>query len=116
MAKAATKAEIPDPLNINKRLYDQIGALLDDLEDPKNRAEITVPQRINSLIAIGRILVMFKGLRKEIDTAGSGSAVRKYSQAFAANAARGGARGPAPGPEPADDTGLDTDDFDEIQH
>jgi hypothetical protein len=103
-------APIPDPLNINQRLYRQIGALLDDLEDPNNVEGITVPQRINSLIAIGRILVMFKGLRKELDTAGSGSAVRKYSQAFAANAARRGAGGAA---VPAD-TGLDPDDFEEF--
>ena len=107
---AKTVPAVPDPLDINQRLYKQIGVLLDDLET--GSIEITVPQRIGALIAIGRILVMFKGLRKENDAFGAGSAVRKYATAFAANAARRGAASPGAADDP--DTGLDPDDFEEF--
>ena len=98
---AKTVPAVPDPLDINQRLYKQIGVLLDDLET--GSIEITVPQRIGALIAIGRILVMFKGLRKENEQFGQGSAVRKYATAFAANAARRRAGSPCgPGRTSAD--------------
>ena len=80
-----------DPLNVNARLYNQIGKLLDDMEKADRDETMTFPQRINALIAVGRVQVMFAGLRKaEARESGSaGSTVRKYSAAFArADAAR----------------------------
>ena len=87
-----SKAADLDPLKVNARLYKQIARLLDDLEDGDNRNEITIPQRINALIAIGRIQGMFAGLRKaardESDQP-TGGAVRKFATAFKTNAPRG---------------------------
>jgi hypothetical protein len=99
-----------DPFRINARLLNQISKLLDQLEDPHNAAEITIPQRINALIAVGRVQIMFDRLRKASDDrSNSGAAVRKYAQAFQANAARGRAAFTRPGAEPA---GVDEDDPD----
>jgi hypothetical protein len=65
--------------------------LLDDLEAPN--CELTVRERLAAVIAIGRLQVIFMGLRKEVtDDAGTGSSVRKYSAAFK-NAARGRKKG-----------------------
>ena len=73
-----------DPLNINDRLYKQIGRLLDDLEGDDRDDKMTTPQRISALIAVGRILTIFASLRKgDYDYGNSGSAVRKYAAAFA---------------------------------
>lgn len=85
------KTETLDPLRVNERLYKQIARLLDQLE--KNDSEITIPQRINALIAVGRVQIMFSTLRKatarDRDDANAGSEVRKFEQAFArTNAAR----------------------------
>jgi hypothetical protein len=81
-----------DPLQINARLYNQIGKLLDDLESADRDEVMTTPQRIQALIAVGRVLTIFAALRKgDYDYGNSGSAVRKYAAAFArpsANAAR----------------------------
>ena len=85
--------ETSDLTTISDRLVGQVGKLLDQLEDGDNKAEITIPQRINALIAVGRILTSLSMLRKRAandrSAAGAGSAVRKYSSAFEANAARG---------------------------
>jgi hypothetical protein len=83
-----------DPLNINGRLYNQIGKLLDDLEREDREEVMTTPQRISALIAVGRILTIFSSLKKaDFEHGNTGSAVRKYAAAFARpDAARGGAR------------------------
>lgn len=79
-----------DPLNVNARLYNQIGKLLDDLESADRDDMMTMPQRISALIAVGRILTIFQSLRKGVDDGSGGSAVRKYAAAFARpDAARG---------------------------
>jgi hypothetical protein len=92
-----------DPLNVNARLYRQISVLLEQMEDPDAGKKLTVRERIAALTAIGRIQVLFVGLRKEKNNVGSGSSVKKYSGAFAKPdaASRGAAdTGPA---EPPDD-------------
>lgn len=83
-----------DPLDINGRLYRQIARLLDQLEgqDMLDENGVTIPQRINALIAVGRIQIMFANLRKaaNVESGATGSAVRKYASAFSrANATRG---------------------------
>lgn len=85
-----------DPLDINGRLYKQIGRLLDDLESDDRDEVMTTPQRISALIAVGRILTIFASLRKvDYDYGNTGSAVRKYAEAFARpDAARGGKKRP----------------------
>jgi len=95
--KPVTKGE---PRTIKDRLESQIEMLLDDLES--GNWDITVPQRISALIAIGRICVIFKSLSKADEAQNAGSAVRKYSKAFAANASRGGAARSRPTLVPAD--------------
>jgi hypothetical protein len=87
-----------DPLRINARLYGQIGKLLDDLERDDREEIMTTPQRISALIAVGRILTIFAALKKnDYNYGNTGSAVRKYAQAFARpDAARG--RAAASGP------------------
>ena len=92
-----------DPLNINGRLYAQIGRLLDDLESADRDEVMTTPQRISALIAVGRILTIFASLRKnDYEFGDTGAAVRKYSEAFAKpHAARGGKK-PARSAEPFD--------------
>jgi hypothetical protein len=85
-----------DPLDVNNRLYKQIARLLDQLEkqDLLDENGVTIPQRINALIAVGRIQIMFANLRKaqNVESGATGSAVRKYASAFSrANATRRGA-------------------------
>ena len=73
----------PDPLNINFRLYGQIGKLLDDLEGDDRDNVMTTPQRISALIAVGRILTIFASLKKaDYDYGNTGSKVREYAAAF----------------------------------
>jgi hypothetical protein len=57
---------------------------------------MTTPQRIQALIAVGRVLTIFAALKKsDYDYGNSGSAVRKYAAAFARpDAARGGKAAP----------------------
>lgn len=84
-----------DPLQVNDRLYRQIARLLDQLEEEDKEGGITIPQRINALIAVGRVQIMFANLRKAAanESGDPGSEVRKYSQAFAkTNGARRGAK------------------------
>ena len=86
-----------DPLDVNARLYKQISLLLDDLEAPPVKKKrklqpgedpyeegITFRERLAALIAVGRLQMMFVGLRKEDrpNERNSGSAVRKYKAAF----------------------------------
>lgn len=104
-----------DPLNVNARLYAQIARLLDQLEDGDNRSEITIPQRINALIAVGRIQIMFANLKKALanDPIDAGSAVRRYAAAFAKpHAARGGKAHVRLASVTDDDDGSDDSGFD----
>lgn len=73
-----------DPRNVNARLYEQIARLLDDMEAADAAELMTFPQRINALIAVGRVQIMFAGLRKADarDHGTAGSTVRKYAAAF----------------------------------
>jgi hypothetical protein len=87
-------AKDSDPLSVNARLYAQIARLLDDMEAADRDDKMTMPQRINALIAVGRIQIMFSALRKAMnnDPINAGEAVRKYAAAFdkpKPNAARG---------------------------
>jgi hypothetical protein len=81
-----------DPLNINARLYKQLGKLLDDMERADRDETMTFPQRISALIAVGRVQKIFVDLRKgDLFDGTAGSTVRKYAAAFARpHAARGG--------------------------
>jgi hypothetical protein len=103
-----------DPLNVNERLYRQIARLLDQLETEDAEGGITIPQRINALIAVGRVQIMFANLRKAAanDASDPGSEVRKYSQAFAKTngARRGKASSGAGGFIPVDRDSGDGDD------
>jgi hypothetical protein len=93
-----------DPLDVNGRLYKQLGKLLDDMEAADAAETMTFPQRINALIAVGRVQKMFVDLRKGEFSVGRGSAIDKYAAAFStAHAARGG----------TDDAGLSLDGRDE---
>jgi hypothetical protein len=84
MATAPKIKPSGDPLDINGRLYKQIGRLIDDLESADRDEIMTTPQRISALIAVGRILTIFAALKKsDYDYGNSGSAVRKYAAAFA---------------------------------
>jgi hypothetical protein len=78
------KTQTADPLNINARLYKQLGRLLDDMEAADRDERMTMPQRIQALIAVGRIQVLFNSIRKgAVDDGSAGSTVRKYAAAFA---------------------------------
>ena len=101
----AKKDEL-DPLNINGRLYKQIGKLLDDMEAADRDEKMTMPQRINALIAVGRVQTIFSNLRKASadDPERQGASVRKYAEAFSANAANRRAPGARP-TEPDDPAG-----------
>jgi hypothetical protein len=108
-----------DPLDINTRLYHHISKLLDELDKRDAGETITLRERLAAIIAIGRLQVMFMGLRKENkDNVSTGSTVRKYTAAFKANDAgrRKKIAGPSPEPEPdiADIFRDDEDDGDEL--
>lgn len=94
-----------DPLGINVRLYNQISEILHELETGDR---VTLKERIAALIAIGRIQIMFMGLRKEkTNDASAGSSVRKYAKAFKAHDARGRKAIAGRTPEPdADDAAI----------
>ena len=80
-----SKPTTGDHLNINARLYNQLGRLLDDMEAADRDERLTMPQRIAALVAIGRIQVLFATLRKAEanDPSSAGSEVRRFSSAFA---------------------------------
>lgn len=93
-------------------LLEQVRLLIADLKT--GGLDITFPQRLNALIAIGRILVMEQNLRKEDDEPDNlGITVRRYEQAFAStHASRGRKANPRPQPRVTsnddDDTGDDS--------
>lgn len=103
-----------DPLNINSRLYGQIGKLLDDLEADDRDDKMTTPQRISALIAVGRILTIFAALKKQdYDYGNTGSAVRKYAAAFARPDATGGRKNAPRSAQPVEfDSDGGGDEFD----
>lgn len=70
-----------DPLRINERLYRQVGVLLDQLE--KGEGKVTMRERVQALIAVGRLQTIFADLRKGTHAdERTGSSVRKYEKAF----------------------------------
>lgn len=102
MTAAKDDAEKPkpkstDPLDLNGRLYNQVGCLLDQLEkrdEDDGAIKITLKERIAALIAVGRIMTIFAGLRKrEPDDPNAGAAVRRYAGAFKQDEAGGGKTG-----------------------
>jgi hypothetical protein len=107
-------AKTADPLNINARLYKQLGKLLDDMERADRDDTMTFPQRISALIAVGRVQKIFVDLRKgDLYDGSAGSAVRKYSEAFARpHAARGGKANPRSAAVVQLDNGDDDEDGD----
>ena len=110
-----SKANISsDPLDLNGRLYKQLGKLLDDMESADRDDRMTMPQRISALIAVARVQVLFNTIRKgSIDDGTAGSTVRKYAAAFAQPAAaRGGKGNPRSGTVIQFDSGGDDDDDD----
>jgi hypothetical protein len=101
-----------DPLKINFRLYSQIGKLLDDLEREDRDEVMTTPQRIQALIAVGRILTIFAALKKnDYNYGNTGSAVRKYAAAFQKPYAVGG-RAHGPGSAEPVDFDSSSDEYD----
>jgi len=91
--------------SVNDRLAAQIDLLLDDLES--NTLDITFPQRLSALVAIGRIQTIFLTLRiKEPQGGGTGTSVRKFAEAFAKPPTDAGRRGKAK-PRLSDTTDLD---------
>jgi len=91
-----------DPKNLSSRLYNQVAILLEQLEGGE---DVSIKERYMALVAIARIQVIFQAIRlkeAKVDDGTAGSAVRKYSTAFATNDAR---RRKAR-------TGTDTDDAD----
>ena len=72
-----------DPKNLNGRLYDAMSTLLDNFE------EMSVREQVATIAAIARIQVMLIKIREDnFDPATSGTAVKRYEKAFAANATR----------------------------
>lgn len=84
------KAKQLDPKRIAERTYKQFARLLDMLEDPKNTAEITIPQLINALKAL--MSYDLSAIRKNSEQEYAGSALSKYARTFEANAASGRAQ------------------------
>ena len=101
-----------DPLNVNKRLYLQLGRLLDDMEAADREDRMTFPQRIQALVAVGRIQVLFSTLRKQANDEPGGSEVRKYSAAFQAPHGNRIRKGHPGGPESFDFDSQSDDDGD----
>jgi hypothetical protein len=106
-----------DPLQINRRLYNQVSELLRGLEDKGDK--VTIRERYMSLAAIARIQYIFVSLRKEkVENVDAGSAVRQYAAAFQKNGTGRGAPASRPAarrpePEPDEGFGLDGDDGDD---
>lgn len=72
-----------DPKNLNGRLYDAMCDLLDEWGD------MDVREKVATIAAIARIQVQFIKIREDHHVPGaSGTAVKRYEKAFAANAAR----------------------------
>jgi hypothetical protein len=79
-----------DPLGVNRRLYLQLGKLIDDMEAADRDERMTMPPRIQALIAVARVQKMFVDLRKGEFSAGGGSAINRYAAAFQTPHAVGG--------------------------
>jgi len=77
-----------DPDQVNQRLYKQVSALLQQLEEKDSRSKVTMRERIAALIAVGRIQQLFIAMRKASGDVGSGSTVKKYTATFADAAGR----------------------------
>lgn len=112
--KSKPTTDDSDPLNINFRLYGQIGKLLDDLEREDRDEVMTTPQRISALIAVGRILTIFAALKKnDYNYGNTGSKIREYSAAFSSQAHGVGSRAAHSRPDPVGFGGGDGgDEFD----
>lgn len=72
-----------DPKNLNGRLYDAMSRLLDTFDD------MTVREQVATVSAIARIQMTWIKIRENANaTANSGTTVKRYEKAFAANATR----------------------------
>jgi hypothetical protein len=100
-----------DPLDLKGRLYKQLGRLLDDMEAADAEEKMTMPQRIQALVALGRVQKMFLDLRKGELNAGAGSTVNRYAAAFTSSDAVGG-RNPQRYPANVIELDRTTDDDD----
>lgn len=104
-----------DKLDLLPRMYQQVDKLISALEalDVIDKENVTVPQRIQALVATGRIMKMVQDLRKGTVDASAGSAVNRYAAAF--QTPHDPSRGTS-GPRPAnlvqfDRTDPDTDPY-----
>jgi uncharacterized protein YqiB (DUF1249 family) len=101
VTKLQPKVKNIDPKRVADRVYAQLDKLLTRLEteDEADENAITTPQLINAIKMIAQVMILQANLRaKDVnDPSSPGSAVRKYSQAFKTNAARGGAIVAGPG-------------------
>lgn len=96
-----------DPEQVNTRLYHQVSALLAQIEEKDSRSKITIRERVQALVAIGRLQQVFAALRKASPHDSTrGATVKKYATAFSANATGRGDAHPRSGtraePEPTD--------------
>lgn len=116
--KRSAAAIARDPLNLNWRLYQQLGRLIDDMEAADRDEKMTMPQRIAAMIAIGRVQKMFIDLRKGEFNGGAGTAIEKYAAAFSPSNATSGRnenRGRIPDTvrlDPSDDSEPGDPDYD----
>jgi len=79
-----------DPEDVNRRLYHQVSALLSQIEERDSGEKLTMRERVQALIAIGRLQQIFVAMRKGgNDAGGTGSTVKKYAAAFSNAADRG---------------------------
>lgn len=111
VTKGENKVEKADTYNIRPRLLRQVSVLLSQLEAG---AHITLRERVQALVAIGRIEQIFVALKKaEPDESNRGATVTKYATAFtdAASRRKTGAGAIRAVPEP-DDSWFETDDAD----
>lgn len=96
-----------DPLNINSRLQTWLSELIEA------RSEMSVSEQVRAVAAIARIQYVFMKLREEKhEPATTGTAVKQYEKAFAANSRR---RKAVAGRKSADIVPLDSDD-DELEY
>src|SRR5215475_5204011 len=86
--------------------------LLMALRATLEREEMTAAQIVSGIAAVTRCPATIAILRKKADDRSyNGSTVRKYAQAFQANAARGRAAPPRPAPDDWDDVDVDEPDY-----
>jgi hypothetical protein len=103
-----------DPHNIRARVFNQVSALLTQLEE-RDTDHVTMKERIAALVAISRIEQIYFMLRLKEQPANeqSGSTVRKYASAFENAGGRRKTGTGATEPEP-DDWFEHTDRDDDI--